>query len=95
MIETGNLAIQDSMTKRDIDLNADWGIVLLSRQRVDVSMVFVLSPNTPSQGTCDNRGPERNNNVDVEWQVFLKNYMFLANTSFQTEICGTTFRHIL
>ena len=39
-IERGEFAIQDSATKRDIDLNQSWDTCFLPGQHVDMSMIF-------------------------------------------------------
>lgn len=39
-IERGEFAIQETSTKRQIDLNGDWETVFLPGQRVDMSMIF-------------------------------------------------------
>ena len=42
MVERGEFAIQDSVTKQDIDLRADWELCFSPGQRVDMSMIFDL-----------------------------------------------------
>jgi hypothetical protein len=40
MIERGDFAIQDSFTKKDVDLEMDWELCFSPGQRVEMSMVF-------------------------------------------------------
>jgi hypothetical protein len=40
MIEDGDFVIQDSGTKRDIDLGKDWDLCFSPGQQVDMSMIF-------------------------------------------------------
>lgn len=40
MIERGEFVIQDSITKKDINLMSDWDVCFSPGQRVEMSMVF-------------------------------------------------------
>lgn len=40
MIENGDFVIQDSSTKRDIDLGKDWDLCFSPGQQVDMRMVY-------------------------------------------------------
>jgi hypothetical protein len=48
-IERGEFAIQDSVTKRDIDLRTDWEVCFSPGQRVDMSMIFLGTPQNSTQ----------------------------------------------
>jgi hypothetical protein len=55
-IEKGEFAIQDSVTKRDIDLRTDWDVYFSPGQRVDMSMIFLGTPQNPTQSKLQSLG---------------------------------------
>lgn len=72
-IERGEFVIQDSATKRDIDLRRDWELCFSPGQRVDMSMICTRAePLTfptrlcPKCGHCTGSS-EAVRGEDVEW----------------------------
>lgn len=64
----GNFAIQDSVTKHDIDLTADWEACFFPGQQVDMSMLFALFVDPASQRNCpkcNHPGSQKNDNIDI------------------------------
>ena len=71
MIERGGFAIQDSVTKKDVNLEMDWELCFSPGERVEMSMVFKRKARQTSdcpkcKADCDG-SPEE----DVEWYVLL------------------------
>lgn len=66
-IDRGEFAIQDTATKREIDLSRDWEVCFLPGQKVDMSMIFSTSKDDGS--TCPSCGENSTRGVDedVEW----------------------------
>jgi hypothetical protein len=66
-IDAGNFAIQDSATKRDVDIEAPWDSCFLPGQRVEMAMIF-CDPFMMLRA-CPNCGTASTNKAgqDSEW----------------------------
>lgn len=67
MIERGDFVIQDSATKKDINLRMDWDLCFSPGQRVDMSMVF--KRRTRPTNNCPNckADSDKSTGEDIEW----------------------------
>ncbi|KAI9736967.1 MAG: hypothetical protein M1834_000556 [Cirrosporium novae-zelandiae] len=63
-IDRGEFVIQDTCSKREIDLSQDWEMCFLPGQRVDMSMVF--NSTTGADNTCPNCREISNGAADKE-----------------------------
>lgn len=70
-IKRGEFAIQDSITKRDVDFSLPWESCFCPGQRVDMSMVF--NSTEASNRGCPKCHEDNDNDFtegqDVEWFV--------------------------
>lgn len=65
-IERGEFVIQDTATKRDIDLSSDWEVCFFPGQRVDMSMIFTKTDTVV--GKCPKCGNACDvTQEDIEW----------------------------
>lgn len=53
-IDRGEFVIQETSTKRDIDLASDWDLCFLPGQRVEMSMIFQHPGPTSEESFYDN-----------------------------------------
>lgn len=79
-IERGRFAIQDSATKRDVDLADNWDICFHPGQRVEMSIIFT-DWGRHSHAMCPKCEKEciYSVNIDVEWYVLNKCREFQVN----------------
>lgn len=67
MIERGDFVIQDSATKKDVNLEMEWELCFSPGQRVEMSMVF-KRPTRPTN-SCPNCKADCGGSTeeDIEW----------------------------
>ena len=75
-IRNDEFAIEDSMTKQDIDLQGDWEMCFRPGQKVDMSMLFDRNMDFPSscprcRHSCDGRAED-----DIEWYLIFSSVLF-------------------
>jgi len=70
-IEHGEFAINDTYTKRDIDLETDWDACFHPGQRVEMSMIFEQQKNTGNQCPKCHEMCGSSTDIDVEWYVLV------------------------
>jgi hypothetical protein len=70
-IDSGEFAIQDSATKRDIDLKADWDLCFFPGQRVDMSMI-IRRDHALQTSSCPKCAHVSDGSMgsDIDWLVF-------------------------
>ena len=75
-IEQGEFAIQDSATRRDVDLSSAWETCFSPGQHVDMSMIFTMTKtlltHCPKCNDNCNEMPDK----DVEWYALNPNRMY-------------------
>jgi hypothetical protein len=66
-IDRGEFAVEDSVTKKDIDLSMDWEACFAPGQHVEMSMIFIRSaPTGRSCPKCSTMSKVHSKN-DIEW----------------------------
>jgi hypothetical protein len=68
-IERGEFAIQDSVSKRDIDLDSAWVTCFRPGQNVVMSMIFNSNWNTSCPTCHEDPGDNFAEDEDIEWFV--------------------------
>lgn len=73
-IERREFAIEDSVTKRDIDLKTKWDVCFFPGQRVEMSMIFRqtnlsygLAEHTCPRCICPHPNPEEGRDHNLDW----------------------------
>ena len=69
-IESGEFALEDSKSKRDLQLTKPWAVIVRPGQRISMSMIFRLEWN-PRAG-CPGCGEKNvgSDLKDVEWYIY-------------------------
>jgi hypothetical protein len=95
-IERGEFAIQDSLTKRDVDLTLPWESCFYPGQKVDMSMVFDTVKGLVTQcPKCQEDNGDNGDEIrDIEWFVTGPRPHPPKSTNSTSRKCGLIYRQI-